>query len=334
MEYWYCSTCGMTFADAAATQEITETQTAALGHEWGEGTVTKEPSCTEEGEKTFVCSHDETHTKIEKIEKLAHSPEKVDEEEASCTEDGHIAYWECTACHKKFADAACQEELTEDQIILHAMHALTAHEAVAATCEEAGNSAYWSCENCGKYFSDAEGKTEVTLEDVEIQALTHDLEHHEAKAATCTEAGNSEYWSCKRENCGKYFSDANGTTVIESIPTIAAHHTLTAHPAVDATCDADGNSEYWSCDVCQKLFSDAEGTTVIESIPTIAAHHTLTAHPAVAETCEKDGNSAYWSCDVCEKLFSDANGTTVREASPTIAAHHTLTSHAAVAETC
>ena len=47
--------------------------------------------------------------------------------------------------------------------------------------------------------------------------------HHDAKAATCTEEGNIEYWHC--EKCGKYFSDAKAAheitleqTVIEKLP--------------------------------------------------------------------------------------------------------------------
>ena len=41
---------------------------------------------------------------------------------------------------------------------------------------------------------------------------THTLERFEAKAATSTEEGNTEYWKCT--GCGKYFSDAAGTIEI------------------------------------------------------------------------------------------------------------------------
>ena len=44
-------------------------------------------------------------------------------------------------------------------------------------------------------------------------AVCHILTKTEAKAAACTEAGNSEYWTCSL--CGKYFSDSEGTTEIE-----------------------------------------------------------------------------------------------------------------------
>lgn len=52
-----------------------------------------------------------------------------------------------------------------------------------------------------------------------------ELQHTAAKAATCTEAGNTEYWYC--DTCGKYFSDAQGTTEItlESTAIPALGHT-------------------------------------------------------------------------------------------------------------
>lgn len=44
----------------------------ALGHDWDEGKVTKEPTCTEKGEKTFTCKRDANHTKTEELAALGH----------------------------------------------------------------------------------------------------------------------------------------------------------------------------------------------------------------------------------------------------------------------
>ena len=52
----------------------------------------------------------------------------------------------------------------------------------------------------------------------EAEALGHDLEHVEAKAATETECGNIEYWHCTV--CGKYFSDENGRNEITEEETV------------------------------------------------------------------------------------------------------------------
>ena len=43
-------------------------------------------------------------------------------------------------------------------------------------------------------------------------------------------------------------------------------HTLTKHDAVDATCTAPGNVEYWHCSVCGKNFSDSIGTGELTEI--------------------------------------------------------------------
>ena len=56
---------------------------------------------------------------------------------------------------------------------------------------------------------------------------------------------------------------------------VAAHHTLTAHAAKDATCTEAGNIAYWECMVCGKYFSDADGEREIadKSDVVIAAGH-------------------------------------------------------------
>ena len=61
--YWKCSECGKLFADAESKEEISAPkEIATLGHDWGEWKVTKEPTATEEGEKTRVCKRDPSHT--------------------------------------------------------------------------------------------------------------------------------------------------------------------------------------------------------------------------------------------------------------------------------
>ena len=131
-----------------------------------------------------------------------------------------------------------------------------------------------------------------------------------AKDATCTEAGNSAYWTCN--DCGKMFSDEACTTEITEVPTIpATGHSLTKTEAKDATCTEAGNSAYWTCSVCGKMFADANGATEISEIPTISATgHSLSEVKEVPSTCTVKGTAAYWTCTACGKMFSDAAGTT------------------------
>lgn len=78
-EYWTCSGCGRYFSDAEGNTEINaeDTVIAALDHDWDEGVVTKEPTATEEGVKTFTCKHDASHTKTETIPATGEAPAEI-----------------------------------------------------------------------------------------------------------------------------------------------------------------------------------------------------------------------------------------------------------------
>ncbi|MBQ1421260.1 MAG: cell wall-binding repeat-containing protein, partial [Firmicutes bacterium] len=91
----------------------------------------------------------------------------------------------------------------------------------------------------------------------------HSLTATPANAATCTEAGNSAYWTCSL--CGKYFSDADGNNEIAENSWVIAPlgHNLNPMIAHDATCTEAGNTAYWKCMRCGKGFSDAQGNNEI-----------------------------------------------------------------------
>ena len=96
----------------------------------------------------------------------------------------------------------------------------------------------------------------------------HTLIKTEAKDATCTEDGNTAYWTCSV--CNKYFSDENGTNEIaENSWVIKAAHTLTKTEAKGATVTETGNKEYWHCKDCGKYFTDENGENEIELDDTI-----------------------------------------------------------------
>ncbi len=156
------------------------------------------------------------------------------------------------------------ESLSASVVKTSMTHSMTKTEAKEPTCTEDGNSAYWTCSVCGKFFSDENGKNEIEKDSWVIEATGHSLTKTEAKEPTCTEDGNSEYWTCSI--CNKFFSDEEGTTEIEKDSWVieAKGHSLTKTEAKAPTCTEDGNSEYWTCSVCGKFFSDEDGTTEIE----------------------------------------------------------------------
>ena len=132
----------------------------------------------------------------------------------------------------------------------------------------------------------------------------HDLVHHEAKAATCTEIGWKAYDTCSRSGC-------NYTTYRE-IP--ALNHDFVYHQAKPATCKEIGWDAYKTCSRC-------DYNTYAE-VP--ALNHDLVPHEAKAATCTKPGWNAYDTCSRC-------NYTTYAEQP---ALNHDLKQHAAKAPTC
>ena len=236
----------------------------------------------------------------EPAEEHKHTMNFVEAVEATCTEDGHIAYYVCSGCGKTFSDEEGNHEITYESAVTDAVgHTLTKTEGKAATCTEAGNIEYYTCSACGKTFSDAEGKAEVA--NVSVSAAGHKMTRTAAKAATCTEAGNIEYYTCSV--CDKMFSDAEGKTEVTEV-TIPAGHKLTKTEAKEATCTEAGNIEYYTCSACGKTFSDAEGKTEVTEVTIPVKAHTepYTAEVTQAPTASAAG-SAELKCPVCEKTM-------------------------------
>lgn len=70
-------------------------------------------------------------------------------------------------------------------------------------------------------------------------------------------------------------------------------HTLTKHDAVDATCTAPGNVEYWHCSGCDKDFSDSTGKGELTEITIPALNHnwgawTSNGNSTHTRTCQRD----------------------------------------------
>ena len=147
-----------------------------------------------------------------------------------------------------------------------------------------------------------------------IQApLGHIYKNHltkiNATSATCTSAGNNEYYKC---SCGKYFTDNTATTETSvSEQTIAKlSHNLSHTGRKDATCTDAGNREYWQCADCRKYFSDDAGNNEITDVTIPALGHTLTYTPSVVATCKVEGHIEYWHCSKCNNYYADKDAKT------------------------
>ena len=51
-----------------------------------------------------------------------HTLRQVKAKEATCFEDGNLAYWECTECKKLFSDAEGEDEVAAEEVTLPAHH--------------------------------------------------------------------------------------------------------------------------------------------------------------------------------------------------------------------
>ena len=99
----HCTVCGA--IDPDSIEEI-----LALGHDWDDGVITKEATCTENGEKIYTCKHDSSHTKTEGLEALGHVPaEAVKENEVEATADKAGSYDEVIYC------SVCKEEISRTE---------------------------------------------------------------------------------------------------------------------------------------------------------------------------------------------------------------------------
>ena len=292
-----CQTCGEAYGELAS-------------HDWEDDfTIDQPATCTEDGVKSIHCKNCTATKDSEVIQALDHNLEKIEKEEATCTEGGYEGYWSCTNCQKLFADEGGTTEILSPVEIPAYGHALEKAEKKEATCTEGGYESYWKCKTCQKLFADEGGTTEI-ISPVEISAQGHALEKTEKKEATCVEPGYESYWKCK--TCQKLFADEGGTTEILSPVEIPAYgHALEKTEKKEGTCVKPGYESYWKCKTCQKLFADEGGTTEISGAIEIPSQgHVLEKTERKEATCTEGGYESYWKCKTCQKLFADEGGTT------------------------
>lgn len=102
---------------------------------------------------------------------------------ATCTRPGSLEYWQCSDCHKLFADAGATQPITDT--VIPATHHANARRTAGdpATCTQDGCAAYWYCPDCASYFADADGKLDESKtytgpEDFYQEAMGHSFTHY------------------------------------------------------------------------------------------------------------------------------------------------------------
>ena len=207
--------CGTTFR---------HTLPAAGQHTWNEGVVTKKPTCTELGVRTFTCTvcH---NTRTEAIEAPGHEyGEWVIDRDATCIEEG-----------SKHRDCIRGDATQTESIPATGQHQWKVLSTTAATCGQDGTVTY-QCEVCG---------------DTKTETLNATGQHSYGagvvtKAATCAEPGIMTY-TCVV--CGDSYT--------ESIPVDKTAHKWDAGVVTkEATCTADGVRTF-TCSACGDTRTEA-----------------------------------------------------------------------------
>ena len=148
-------------------------------------------------------------------------------------------------------------------------------EAKDPTCTETGLTVEKSCADCHK----------VLIAQEVVPTIAHTLTHTAAKAATCTEDGNIEYWTCSV--CGKLFADAGATqeTTVNDVNIPATgNHTYVNHQCVCGTAEPGWEGFAGKVDANGRLKDGVfENNTDITSI-------------IIPEGVTEIGNSAFKKC--------------------------------------
>ncbi len=325
-EYTVCSVCEK--------ELTTPTIYDATDHNYNDGVVTKQPTCIEEGVKTYTCintnclPNGEKDSYTEEIGMSNHSfsgENSKEEKKPTCDEDGYSYHFICDVCGAP--DPNSYNKLDA----LNHKNAIIV-DAKAPTCEEAGWPEYFKCPDCGK-FKTADG--EWTTTKPEIKATGHTPVVDEAKAPTCTETGLTEGSHC--EVCEKVLT---AQQVVQKTGHTLGEAIKDASTVVDAKCTTDGSYETYryctnkNCDyrefvekvTVNKLGHDytvfvgktKEPTCVDKGVAVYkcsrceaienrdieaTGEHTPVEIPEVAPTCTTAGSTVGEKCSICNKVL-------------------------------
>lgn len=104
--YYTCQRCGKFFSDEGCQNEVEEGSWVipAKDHDWDDGVVTQEPTCLEDGVRTFTCQRCQTtRTETEKAPG-AHDFAAVSATPASADKDG-VLHLACTRCKEESTES-------------------------------------------------------------------------------------------------------------------------------------------------------------------------------------------------------------------------------------
>ena len=243
-------------------------------HNWDEGVVTLEPTCTEAGSKHYTCTDEGcSAAKDEPIDAKGHAEAVKNKKDATCTETGYSGDTYCTTCGVDLATGSTTPKLAHDYEVT---------KRTESTCKDEGSETK-RCKVCGH--------EETT---VLPKATTHTPEssRRNFKAATCTEKGYTGDLYCKI--CGVLIENGTETPV-------KAHSWNEGAVTKQATCTEKGIKTY-TCTAC--------GAIKTEDI-SAKGHSQYVTKNAREATCAKEGYTGDTCCGVCGTKIS--SGTAIQK---------------------
>lgn len=239
---------------------------AATGHTWDNGEITKEPTQTATGIRTYTCKTcHKTRTETIPMLKGHHWDNGTVIKEPTCTESGEKIH-HCI-------DEDCNESYTETIKATGHQHTRLINQK-EASCEEEGNSGDTFCEDC---------KQVIKAGNV-INPTGHNWNNGTVKKAATCESEGIEVYICK--TCKKTKEETIAPT---------GHTKTEIRDKKVATCKEEGYTGDTYCVTCGKKLA------VGKMIAKTDHDWTITEIPA---TCEQDGVRTY-TCDICHTTKSE-----------------------------
>lgn len=173
----YCSECGAEISREAIS-------VPAKGHEWGDWSVSADPTCTESGTKTRECSAC-GKSESEMINALGHDLTHHEGKAATCMESGYYGYDECSRCgYSTYSEIPAKGHQWDGNFTIDK----------ESTCTEKGEKSV-HCSACGE----RKDITEVPAKGHQWGEWTENAEST-VETRSCTQCGKTETRQIERNN--------------------------------------------------------------------------------------------------------------------------------------